>query len=91
MNDRISITKGRKDRYRSLYSNSEWFDGCEYFVITDNGDYLSIKKCYMDIPKKAQVFTTSKHFSFVSELPLGWFDIDEDDSNEDEILIYYNN
>ena len=85
----ISITKGRLDRYRQIYSSCKWFDGAEYFDIQDDGESLLIKKCYMEIPKTAQKFTSSKHFQFVSELPLGIFDIDEEESNEDELVVYY--
>jgi len=85
----ISITKGRADRYRQLYSSSEWFDGTEYFDIQDDGESLIIKKCYMEIPKTAQKFTSGRHFQFVSELPLGTFDIDEEESNDGELVVYY--
>ena len=85
----ISITKGRTDRYKQLYSNSKWFDVTEYFDIQDDGESLIIKKCYMEIPKTAQKFTSGRHFQFVSELPLGTFDIDEEESNEDELVVYY--
>jgi len=34
----ISITKDRADRYKQLYSSSEWFDGTEYFDIQDDGE-----------------------------------------------------
>ena len=85
----ISITKGRSDRYKQLYSSSEWFDGTEYFDIQDDRESLTIKKCYMEIPKTAQKFTSGRHFQFVSELPLGTFDVDEEESNEDELVVYY--
>ena len=85
----ITVYKGRADRYRDIYSKSSWFDNSEYFVIQDDSESLIIKKCYMEIPKKAQKFTKARHFQFVSELPLGTFDIDEDESNEDELVIYY--
>lgn len=85
----ISVSKGRAYPYRQLYSNSEWFDNAEYFVIEDDGECLIIKKCYMEIPKNAQKFTSGRHFQFLSELPLGTFEFDEEESNEDELVIYY--
>jgi len=85
----ITVYKGRADRYRDIYSKSSWFDNAEYFDIQDDGECLIIKKCYMEIPKTAQKFTKARHFQFVSELPLGTFDIDKDESNEDELVIYY--
>lgn len=85
----INVHKGRSDRYRDIYSKSSWFDNAEYFDIKDDGECLIIKKCYLEIPKNAQKFTKARHFQFVSELPLGTFDIVEDESNEDELVIYY--
>jgi hypothetical protein len=85
----ISISKGRKDRYRDIYSGCKWFDSAEYFVVEAIDGCLIIKKCYMEIPKKAQKFSKARHFQFVSELPLGVFDIDTEESNEDELVIYY--
>jgi len=86
----ISITQHWKsDRYKKIYSNSKWFDDAEYFNIEDKGDFLIIRKCYMEIPKTALKFSGRK-FVFVSELPLGVFDIDMEESNEDELVIYYN-
>lgn len=85
----IKVGKGRADRYRDIYSKSSWFDSAEYFDIQDDGECLTIKKCYLEIPKTAQKFTKKRHFQFVSELPLGTFYIDEDESNEDELAIYY--
>ena len=85
----ITIYKGRLNHYRVIYSKSSWFDNAEYFDIQDDGECLIIKKCYLEIPKNAQKFTKARQFQFVSELPLGTFDIDEDESNEDELFIYY--
>ena len=85
----ITVNKGRANRYKDIYSKSLWFDNAEYFDIQDDGEMLIIKKCYMEIPKTAQKFTKTRHFQFVSELPLGTFDIDEDESNEDELVVYY--
>jgi hypothetical protein len=85
--DEVHIYKGRADRYRVLHSSSKWFDGCEYFIIKDDANgCLRIIKCYLEIPKNAQKRTTG--FQFVSELPIGTFKFDED-STEDELIIYY--
>lgn len=85
----ISVYKGKGDRYRQMYSGSDWFDNAEYFDIQDDGYCLIIKKCYMEVPKTAQKFTYGRQFHFVSELPLGKFEIDSEESNEDELVIYY--
>lgn len=81
---------GIHGRYRFLYSQSKWFDGCEYFTIKDDGECLIIKKCTgIDMPKKAYKFSKSKKFCLESDLPTGKFEIDKDESNEDILFIYY--
>ena len=86
----ISITKGRTERYRAVYSNSNWFDECEWYIIKDDGECLTIKKCLgMEMPKNAQKFPKTKHFQFTSELPIGKFEFDEDESDKDTLVIYY--
>jgi len=85
----ISITKGRAEPYRQVYSNSSWFNDAEYFIIEDDGECLVIKKCYLEIPKKAMKLTSGKNFQFRSDLPLGKFEFDKEESNEDELVIYY--
>ena len=86
----ISITKGRTERYRAVYSNSNWFDECEWYIIKDDGYCLTIKKCLgIEIHKNAQKFSKTKHFQFTSELPIGKFEIDEYDSDKDTLVIYY--
>lgn len=85
----ISVYDGRKDRYRQIESSSRWFDDEEYYVITDEDGCLTIKKCYMEVPKNAQKFSKIRRFHFVSSLPKGTFCFDEEESNEDELVIYY--
>lgn len=86
----ISVYDGRKDRYRQIESSSRWFDDEEYYVIKDDEDgCLTIKKCYMEIPKNAIKFSKTRRFHFVSQLPKGTFCFDEEESNEDELVIYY--
>jgi hypothetical protein len=85
----ISISKVR-ERYRCIYSNSKWFEECEWYQIKDDGECITIKKCLgVEVPRKAQKFTKSKHFQFVSELPTGKFEFDEEESTIDEVRIYY--
>lgn len=86
----INIYEGRLGRYRNLKSSSKWFNESDHFDIQDQGSgLLIIKKCYLEIPKSAQKCTKGGSFSFLSELPLGTFDIDEEESTEDELIIYY--
>jgi hypothetical protein len=85
----INVTAGRNERYRQVHSNSKWFDSSEYFIIKDDLECITIKKCGLQIPKNAQKFTSSRHFMYVSELPLGRFEFDVEESSEDELVIYY--
>jgi hypothetical protein len=86
----ISITKGRTERYRAVYSNSNWFDECEWYQINDDGECLTIKKCLsIEMPKTAQKLSKTKQFQFTSELPIGKFEFDEDESDKDMLVIYY--
>lgn len=89
VNGSINVTAGRNERYRQVHSNSKWFDNSEYFTIKDDGECITIKKCGLHIPKNAQKFTSSRHFMYVSELPLGRFEFDTEESSEDELVIYY--
>ena len=51
---------------------------------------MTIKKCLgIEIPKNAQKFPKTKHFQFTSELPIGKFEFDEDESDKDMLVIYY--
>jgi len=88
----ISVSQGRTDRYRCIYSNSNWFNGCEYFVVKDDGKCLSIRKCGLEVPKAAQKWCrmdSGGYFQCVSELPLSQFEFDDEESTEDEVRIYY--
>jgi hypothetical protein len=73
------------------FHNKEWFNNCEFFTITDNLEhkYLHVKKHYIDIPKKARNVKNTR-FCFFADIPVGNYEIDEDESNQDELIIYYN-
>ena len=73
---------------KEIVGNSEWFNSTEYYSITDDGECLVIKKCYMEIPKKALKIYKDNHLRFECEAINGTFEIDEE-SNEDELVIYY--
>ena len=87
----IHITNGRTERYRQFHSSSKWFDECELFQLIDNNEgLLLIRKCLgIEIPKNAQKFTSSRHFMCRSEIPVGRYKIDEDESTIDELVVYY--
>lgn len=87
----IHVTSGRTERYRQFHSASKWFDECEWFqLIDDMNGTLIIKKCMgIEMPKNAQKLTSSRHFMCISEIPLGRYEIDEDESTIDELVVYY--
>ena len=82
------ITKGC---LKLSFHNKEWFNNCEFFTIIDNleHEYLHIKKHYIDVPKKARN-TKGARFSIFADIPVGNYEIDKDESNQDELIIYYN-
>lgn len=83
----IVINKGRSEKYRQFKSNSNWFENSEYYSFEENGNCLIITKHYLEVPKNAQK-TKTGHFMCLSELPLGKFEFDEQESTEDELVIY---
>ena len=93
----ITISRIRKsfdDMERRIYSSLDFFKDCEYFLFRDNGITLTISKCGLDTPKKAVRGcrvgdTISFHFS--SDIPLGCYDVNEEESNEDRLVINYLN
>jgi hypothetical protein len=84
---------GRTNRYRNIYSNSNWFADCEYYVITEKPDCLIIRKCGLEFGENAVKVNKKKtggfDFQIVSELPIGKFEFDKEESNEDVAKIYY--
>jgi len=83
----ITISNGRNVNYRQFNSNSNWFNDAEYFTLIENENCLTIKKHYMEVPKNAQK-TTKGYFMCLSELPIGKFEFDEDESSQDVVLVY---
>lgn len=84
----ISVSMGRTERYRNIYSNSNFFIVGEYYVLKDDGECLTITRCGLDVPKKAQMFIKTG-FQCISELPIKKFEFDAEESNCDEVRIYY--
>lgn len=88
----ISVSMGRTERYRQIYSNSNFFIGGDYYVLKDDGESLTITRCGLEVPKNAQMFVKGKTggwFQCVSELPIKKIEFDAEESNCDEVRIYY--
>lgn len=81
-----------RENYRHISTRSKWFD-CESIIIKDCFDFISITKPSLDYRGKSYSITKQNewyHFSINMEFPVGKFEIDLEDSNEDELIIYYN-
>jgi hypothetical protein len=82
-----------KRNYQQLhFSDKKWFDNCEFFSLYNDleNELIQIKKHYIDIPINARNLQKSRYFSIIAEIPLGKYEVDEEESNEDELVIYYN-
>ena len=88
--DSVTVYKGSYYGYVRIYSRCPWFNDAEYCVTEDLGGCLVIKKCYLDIPNKALKVGNDGRMQFESEIPPGNYAIDQEESDEDELVIYYN-
>ncbi len=88
----ISVTKHTGVNQVHISSKSNFFDG--YLIIKDDGESLTFTKPTIDYNgkmykpkyyKKAKTYITA----IVSEIPLGKFDFDDEESTEDELVVYY--
>jgi hypothetical protein len=90
----ISITNATKGK--NVYCKSDFFVIGEYYVFFLDAERLVIKRCYMDIPKKAHKCNPNKgglgKKVFCSlDIPEGRYPIDLEESNEDQVVIYFDN
>lgn len=89
----IFVSAGRAERYRQIQSNSKFFSGGGDFIIKETETLLTIRKASIDYEGKTQKAVKGENgwvrFQFVSQLPLGEFEFDTDESNEDCVAIYY--
>jgi len=88
----ISVTKHTGINQVHISSKSNFFDG--YLIIKDDGEKLTFRKPSIDYRGKIykpKYYKNSKIFitAIVSEMPLGKFDFDVNESNEDELVVYY--
>jgi|DEB0MinimDraft_10_1074344.scaffolds.fasta_scaffold31941_3 hypothetical protein len=74
---------------KEIIINSEWVNGVQYFIISNDVDYLVVQKCYMEIPKNALKISKQNHLRIEIEAPNGTFEICTEESTEDELVVYY--
>lgn len=86
----ITIHKGNTNLHRGINCACKWFDDCEYYIIENDGTCLTFEKYYsLDKSNKALKRTGAKAFMIVSELPLGKFYYDIEESTTDKLFFYY--
>ena len=84
----ITVSYDYKNKQKQIHSASKWFSE-EYYVLTEYNGYLIIKKCYFEIPIRASKLAKNNSFKMFSEMPNGKFQFNIEESNEDELIIYY--
>ena len=84
----VVISKGRSQATKRVRCG-DWLNDTEYCIVKDDGECLVVKKCYMEIPKKAKKIDVDRKLEFIGQIPIGAFDIDDEESNEDELVVYY--
>lgn len=92
MDDNISISKSVTRWTRQIYSSSILFKAGERYVFKIKETFILISKADFDYIGKTYKATKCKRgikFGVSGELPIGRFQIALDESNEDEVKIYY--
>jgi hypothetical protein len=85
----ISVTQGKRVSYVNIYSRSSFFNG--YVLIKDDGESIVFRKPSIDYQGKVYSFsknTSGYYNSILANIPIGRYEFDED-STEDELIIYY--
>jgi hypothetical protein len=93
--DDISVRVANQDPYeRKFYTNSTFFDDCEFYQIEITDKKVIIKKCCLDTPEDAKTINRNKkgHISFAltCDVPYGVYPFDKEETNDDELVFYYN-
>lgn len=85
----IIIYKHTHNRQVHIWSKSNFFDG-EVYIKQHNGR-IEFGKVGITYEGKRYKFHKTKgtyHCAIVAELPIGEFDFDEDESNQDVVVVY---
>lgn len=87
----IRVNKAQTDRQRVITSKSDFFKGRTIFKVEK--DKIIFKKPTIDYRGKSYKFCLHVdgfyHSTILCEIPLGKFYFDEDESNEDIIVAYF--
>ena len=88
----IGVHLGKTSASRQLsVSHIDWFSDCEYFTIKDDGaESLTFIKCYsLDPPSHTYKLSKIKSFTIVSDIPIGRYAVDQEESDEDKLVVNY--
>ena len=87
--DYITISIVRR-KYRGINMSCEWFDNWDYYLINDDGNCLTFEKYYsLETNTKVIKKTSANNTQILSELPIGKFYYDKQETTEDKMFIYY--
>ena len=85
----ITVYNGIRLTQKHISISKEWANA-KYYTIDDNGECLVFKKCYMEVPKNAYKLRAGCQLSIEhSEIQNGKYVFDDEESTEDEAVIYY--
>jgi hypothetical protein len=89
----INVSASKYSNLRQITSNSNFFDGAEEFIIKETENSFTITlaticyqgKTYRKVPGRYGWIA----FTCISNLPLGRYEFDQEESSEDCVVIYY--
>jgi len=87
----LSIEKNNDKGQLKIVSNSNWFDS-EYVIVNVEEDCIIISKPILDYTGrmfKVMNIGLNSLVKLTLELPIGNFEIDQEESTEDELVVYY--
>lgn len=94
MDGYINICKGSKNNDKLIVTKSNFFKSGEYYIIRINNYNITFTRPNIDnnfcVYKAIKGFNCWVQFSLPCDLPLGKFNFDAEESNEDKIVVYYN-
>lgn len=91
--DLIFVSAGRGPRYRQVNTQSPFFLDCDYFIINEDEQKITFERAPLDatgnIKKGVKYHGDWIKFQFTSEVPIGTYKFDPEESDEDRIVVYY--
>jgi hypothetical protein len=88
----LMINKVNNNSYICMLSMRSPFFCEDDFIVTITDDYISFKKPTIDYNGKTHKVTkqvNTYHLTLYEKLPIGVFVFDEEYSNEDELIVYF--